>query len=318
MKVIRELENLKGVANSPVLTIGNFDGVHWGHRQIFSKVVEKARQLQVDSMVLTFDPHTLNLLQPNREPFLLTTFEEKTGLIDREGIDLLVAAAFNQDLAAYSPRRFVSEVLGKQLAPVEILVGENFSFGQGGEGGNELLKEMGKELGFKVNTVEPVTIDGVIISSSRIRELIRTGRVREAAGLLGRNYTLKRPVISGCGRGKSIGFPTANFEPGEKLLPRDGVYAAWVNYQSRYKGAVNIGTNPTFPDTPSGPKVGVEVHILDFNGEICGEIIEIEFIERIRDELTFSGPAELHEQIEKDLVRVNEILEPHPGRVKEQ
>ncbi len=309
MKVIRELANLKRVETSPVLTIGNFDGVHRGHQQIFSKVVERARQLQVASMVFTFDPHTLRLLQPKGEPFLLTTFDEKTRLIDQEGIDLLVAVAFDQDLAAYPPRRFVNEVLGKQIAPVEILVGPNFNFGQGGKGDIKLLRELGEELGFKVRIIEPVKTGGMIVSSSKIRELLREGRVREAAKLLGRNYTLKQTVIPGCGRGKSIGFPTANLEPGPKLLPRDGVYAVRVNYRSRYKGAVNVGTNPTFPATPSGPEVRVEVHILDFDEEIRGEAIEIEFIERIREEITFSGPVELREQIKKDLVRANEILD---------
>ncbi len=292
-----------------MLTIGNFDGIHRGHQQIFSKVVERARQLQAASMVLTFDPHTLKLLQPKREPFLLTTFDEKARLINQEGIDLLIAVAFDQNLAACPPRRFVSELLGEQIAPAEVLVGPNFNFGQGGRGGNELLQEMGEELGYKVRIVEPVKTDGVIVSSSKIRELLREGRVREAAKLLGRNYTLRQPVISGCGRGKSIGFPTANLEPGQKLLPRDGVYATWVNYRSKYKGAVNVGTNPTFPATPSGPEVRVEVHILDFDEEIRGKVIEIEFIERIREEITFSGPAELREQIKKDLARVNEILD---------
>jgi len=188
-------------------------------------------------------------------------------------------------------------------------VGPNFNFGQGGKGDIKLLRELGEELGFKVRIIEPVKTGGMIVSSSKIRKLLREGRVREAAKLLGRNYTLKQTVIPGCGRGKSIGFPTANLEPGPKLLPRDGVYAVRVNYRSRYKGAVNVGTNPTFPATPSGPEVRVEVHILDFDEEIRGEVIEIEFIERIREEITFSGPAELREQIKKDLVRANEILD---------
>ncbi len=308
MQVIRGLENFKRSETNPVLTIGNFDGVHRGHQQIFNKVVERARQLQVASMVLTFDPHTLKLLQPDTKPFLLTTFDEKASLINQTGIELLIAVAFDQNLAAYPPRRFVSELLGEQIAPAEVLVGPNFNFGQGGRGGNELLQEMGEELGFKVTIVEPVKTDGVIVSSSKIRELLRAGKVREAARLLGRNYTLRQPVIPGCGRGRQLGFPTANLEPGPKLIPRDGVYAAWVNYRSRYKGAVNIGTNPTFPTTFSEPAAGVEVHILDFDEEIGGEAIELEFIERIREETTFPGMAELREQIKKDLARVDEIL----------
>lgn len=308
MQIIRGLENLERSETNPVLTIGNFDGVHRGHQQIFNKVVERARQLQVASMVLTFDPHTLKLLQPNTEPFLLTTFDEKARLINQTGIELLIAVAFDQNLAAYPPRRFVSELLGEQIAPSEVLVGPNFNFGQGGRGSNELLQKMGEELGFKVTIVGPVKTDGVIVSSSKIRELLRAGRVRQAAMLLGRNYTLRQPVIPGCGRGRQIGFLTANLEPGPKLLPRDGVYAAWVNYRSRYKGAVNVGTNPTFPTTSPGPEAGVEVHILDFDEEIHGELIEIEFVERIREEITFPGMAELREQIEKDLVRVDEVL----------
>lgn len=309
MRIIQDIESINEKFRYPILTIGNFDGFHLGHQAIFKEMKKRAREMGGTTIAFTFEPHPLKVIAPKKILKLLSTFEEKARLIEAEGIDLLLCPNFTKTFADQHPRDFVKDVLYRKLGVSEIFVGYDYAFGKGRKGNVESLKEMAGEFGFKVIVVEPVRIGKDVVSSSKIRELLSKGKVKEATLFLGRPYSIEGTVIWGEGRGAALlGFPTANIDIGnpDLLIPKEGIYATTVFFNGKsFKGATNIGYKPTFGEG----SFSFEVHILDFNGDLLGKRLRVNFIERLRNEEFFSSPAELSEQIRKDVEAVREILQ---------
>jgi len=305
MKIIRNLEDITGRPLKPVVTVGNFDGVHLGHREIFRRVKIAASQLGGVSVVITFHPHPLKVLAPERSFSLITTYAEKEVLIGASGIDYLIIIPFSREFAGISARDFVVDVLVRRVGVRKIIIGNDYAFGRNREGNVDLLRRLGEEFGFSVETLDLVGNGGITYSSSVIRSMIEDGNVGGVVPFLGRYFSVKGPVIHGLHRGKSLGFPTANVDPEEELLPKSGVYAVMATCEGiSYKGACNIGFNPTF----KGGKLTVEVHLLDFEGDLYGREMRVCFVDRIRDERTFSDAACLMQAIEKDVAMCREVL----------
>ncbi len=309
MKIIDGIENVKQRLPYPVLTIGNFDGVHLGHQALFRMLIERAKKHNGTSIVFTFVPHPLRVIAPERAPKLLTTYKEKIRLIKNYGIDIIICINFTKEFASITAEDFIKNILCKILEVKEILIGSNYKFGKGRKGSPELLKAIGKECGFSVRVVDEIKINNSIVSSSKIRTLIAKGRVDEAAKFLGRPYSIEGVVIEGAKRGKSLlNTPTANLSTANELLPKDGVYAVTVKLDRKiYGGATNIGCNPTFKDK----KFSFETHILDFEGKLLGRTLRVDFIRRIRDEIKFSKVEDLAAQLEKDMAKIRQILKEH-------
>lgn len=308
MQIFRDSKRLRNKAGNPVLTLGNFDGLHLGHQKILGKVRERARKLGCPSVVYTFEPHPLKVVAPHKSPPLILDPKKKAELVEALGIDYMVVARFTKGFAAKHPREFVEEEL-LPLGVREVWVGHDFSFGMGRAGTVEYLEALGRELGFSVRVVPAYLKGREVVSSSRIRRLVADGRVGEAGRLLGRPFSIRGRVVKGMDLGKKIGFPTANLEPKGELLPADGVYAAFVIVEGkRRKAVVNVGTAPTF----GGKKRCVEAHILGFRGDIYGKDIEVEFVRRLRGEKAFASREALSSRIRKDAERAGRIL----GRVK--
>jgi riboflavin kinase/FMN adenylyltransferase len=306
MEIIRKAKDFKRSFKNPVLTIGNFDGVHLGHQRIFRLVKEKAREIGGESVVYTFEPHPAAVLAPQLKPLLITSSEEKLRLIEDQGIDVTICANFSEDFARQTPEDFVKEILYDQIKIRQLFVGHDYTYGKDRRGNIALLKELGRKLGFNVEVVEAVRVGGMVVSSTLVRQLIQKGELREAAKLLGRNYLLLGQVIHGHGRGgKKLGFPTANIKPDGALFPKPGIYAVFAIYEgARYKGVANLGWNPTFHDRT----FSIEVHILSFHQDIHGQRLQVEFVERLRDEVAFGSPEELITQIKRDIVQAKKLL----------
>jgi riboflavin kinase/FMN adenylyltransferase len=318
MEIILGLMELKRTLVNPVVTLGNFDGVHLGHQMIFEKVKEEASKVQGEAVVITFEPHPLKVLSPSRCPPLLTPFRKKMILIEKSGMDTVVCLPFTRTFAELPAFEFVRGVLVDKVKARKVVVGYNYHFGKGKEGNVETLKRVGKTLDVEIEVIGPLTIGGVLVSSSKIRDLIREGNVEEASNLLGRDYLILGRVIEGARRGHTLGFPTANLEISEELYPKPGIYAAGVvwNHQS-FDGVVNVGWNPTFQPRQEKPgRISVEVHILNFNQQIYGDEIQVSFKKRIRDEIRFDSPSQLITQIKKDVQWAREKVfgktNPHP------
>ncbi len=298
MEIIRVREKIYQNFNSPSVALGNFDGVHLGHQEILRKTVETAHRKGRDAVVYTFDPHPRLVLSKVPEIPRITTPRERADLLEHLGIDVLVLAEFTLEFAAQTPEEFVENVLVEELGVRNLFIGDNYRFGKGRAGTAQTLKNMAPELGFVVHVIPPVTMDGLRVSSSRIRERLMQGQIREANMLLGREFTIEGRVIHGHHRGKGLGFPTANMKPEVKLHPPEGVYAVYCRVGGDiYQGVMNIGYNPTFKDR----RVSYEVHLLDFNRDIYGEMIRVYLVDRLRPEMTFAGVDALKEQIAKDV-----------------
>jgi riboflavin kinase/FMN adenylyltransferase len=306
MKLIDGIEKITKKYPYPILTIGNFDGVHLGHQAIFRMITERARQKNGTSIVFTFEPHPLMILAPERAPKLLTTFKDKLAIIKSFGVDITICANFTSEFAHIKAEDFARQILCEKIGVREIFIGSNYHFGWGRKGTPELLKQIGRECGYKVRVVNEIKIDDTTLSSTKIRHLIAKGKVEEASKLLGRNYSVEGVVIEGAKRGKSLlNVPTANISTANELLPKDGVYAVTVNLEGHtYGGAANIGCNPTFREK----KFSFEVHILDFNKKIVGSTLRVNFIQRVRDEIKFLRVEELAEQMQKDITEIRDIL----------
>ncbi len=305
MEVYRDLKGLRGRFRHPAVTLGNFDGVHLGHREIFRRIRMRAAEIGGEALILTFDPHPAKVLRPDMSPSLITPLEEKLGLMEEEGIDGVILADFTKEFAAQHPAKFVEEVLCRSIGAEIVVVGHDFAFGKGKEGTIDSLREFGREFGFDVEVVEALRIDGEVVSSTRIRELIQGGDVRRAGRFLGRYYSMKGTVVEGHGRGEAIGFPTANLDLRCELFPADGVYAVKVLMGGEEKeGVVNVGCRPTFGDGERN----IEVHIFNFDGMLYGKNLGLLFVDRIRDERIFNGPGELAVQIADDVKKAKEIL----------
>jgi riboflavin kinase/FMN adenylyltransferase len=283
------------------LTIGVFDGVHLGHQELIGDLVAGARAAGAPAVVLTFDPHPAEVLRGPRDSFYLTNVQEKAQHIESLGVDTLIVQTFDQTLANTTARDFAGQ-LKTHLGLERLLVGPDFALGHNREGDVPRLGELGKELGFEVQVVAPVELDGEIVSSSRIRKLLTAGDAAAAARLLGRPYTLAGEVVSGAKRGRSIGIPTANIQgPAKRLVPASGVYVCKATVGSKTWGAVtNIGVRPTFEDQL--PRPVVEAHLLDYDGgEFYGQVMQLQFLSRLRPEQKFSGVDALVAQIHADI-----------------
>jgi riboflavin kinase/FMN adenylyltransferase len=313
MRVVRGSDALDERPRRPVLTIGNFDGVHIGHRAILRTVTDRARVLDGEAVVYTFDPHPRKVLQGDSAPRLLTTTEQKLELLEAAQIDLVVIEPFTPAFARTSPERFVRDRVHARLAPLEVYVGYDFHFGRDREGSMRTLTELGPRLGFAVTIVPEVTIGSRDVSSSRIRALLDSGEVEEARLLLGRSYAVRGRVVEGDRRGRTLGFPTANLAPETEVLPGLGVYVGRVRVLDgpdaglRRGGVTNVGRRPTFK--PDDPPLA-EVHLLDFDGDLYGRRLELSFEARLRAERRFPGPDALREQIARDVAEARRRLEP--------
>jgi riboflavin kinase / FMN adenylyltransferase len=294
-----------GPFSRTVVTIGNFDGVHLGHRSILARVCQRARELDCQPVALTFDPHPAKVLNPAGNLRLLTTPAQKAALLEAVGVHVVVQP-FTREFAAIPARDFVRDYLVERLRVREVVIGHDYCFGYKRQGNIELLQQMGQTLGFTVQVVWAVEVQDAVVSSSLIRAMLQLGKVREANRLLGRPYGVAGRVVTGKGRGaKILGVPTANLVTENDLLPACGIYAVWVMKDGqRLPGVANIGTCPTFDNQ----ELTLEVHLLDFNGDLYGEVLQVEFAARLRDERRFPSIEELAAQIRADMVEARETL----------
>ena len=313
MRVCNGSERFPSDERGCVLTIGNFDGVHLGHRAVLSSAVERARALGCAAVAYAFDPHPRRVLNPERGQVLLMTPGQLELALDELGIDLLVREPFTLEFASMMPEVFLRDVLAARIRPVELFVGRDFHFGKGRGGSGETLARLAPTLGIRVVIVPEVQVGGRDVSSTRIREAVARGDVEEAALCLGRPYAIAGCVVEGDRRGRELGFPTANLVPENELLPARGVYATrvWLlDAGSRRQGdslasVTNVGIRPTFD---GGPLI-TEVHVLDFDNDLYGRRLEIELHARIRGEKRFPSVDTLRQAIAADVARAREILE---------
>jgi riboflavin kinase / FMN adenylyltransferase len=312
MEIFRDITALEKKYPFPVLTIGNYDGVHLGHQKILMTVLSRAKELKGTSMVMTFDPHPIKVLAPERDIKLLITSEEKIRLMESMGIDVLLLVPFTKEFAGTPPDRFIGDLLVSALNVREVIIGSNYTFGKHKKGTVDLLRRRGKEYGFSVQAVREVKILGNVVSSSSIRSLLLKGAVDEVSAFLGRAYMIDGMVIKGKGRGQSLlNIATANITTPVEISPKPGVYAVRVRFNGHtYEGVANIGKNPTFGNAD----VSYEVHLFDFSGDLLGQRLRIYFIDRLRGERTFPDAAALAKQIRSDMEYTREILQAkHPA-----
>lgn len=309
MKIIEDIKHIETPIPNAVVTIGNFDGVHIGHQALLQTVVEKAHRIGGTAVALTFDPHPMRVISANDHPPLITMKEQKSELIARTGIEILLQVPFTLEFASISARSFVEDLLIRRVGMKVLVVGNDYTFGRNREGNLDLLKQWAPEMGFEVVVLDWIqSINGLAgrISSTRVRELVMEGRMEEAKKLLGRNYQIRGLVASGRNRGgRLLGFPTANINLQDELSPKQGIYAVTVEHGSEvYQGVANIGYSPTFEDNI----FTVEVHLLDFKKNIYGDTIRVNFIQRLRDEIKFQSIEALAAQIRLDIDKARQIL----------
>jgi len=289
------------------LAIGVFDGVHLGHQAVVRRVVGLAERNRGSSVVLTFDPHPDVVLKKREHVPLLTSTAEKRELLLKLGADYVVVLGFNADVAAQSSAEFMARVILPRFQVRHLVVGKGFAMGRDRDGSVNVLRSLGLEYAFDVDEVDHVKVEETRVSSTRIRRSLQDGRVSEAARFIGQPYFVRGVVVKGQGRGRQLGFPTANLRlDKDRVLPARGVYAVIASKGSKpMKGVANIGTRPTF----GGKDLGVEVHVLDFDGDMLGETVHLDFIERLRPERRFKSEASLRAAITEDIGNAREVLE---------
>jgi len=283
-----------------VATVGTFDGVHLGHWSVLQEIGRRAIATDRRSVLVTFDPHPLRIIRPEHAPPLLTTPLEKKEILAESGLDWAVFLSFTKELSKYEPRRFVEEVLLGRLGVEELVIGYDHGFGRDRSGDPETLVAIGAELGFSVDVVSPVNAEDHPVSSSRIRAAIAAADMREARACLGRPYSIRGVVVRGEGRGRGLGFPTANLRVGDrdKLIPPQGIYAVRAVLRSgTYLGALHLGPRPTFKGSPPT----IELHVLDFDEDIYGEEVRVDFIDWLREIRPFATVAALVDQMKEDV-----------------
>ena len=299
MKVVREISDIR-IDTGSALTVGSFDGVHLGHKSIFENLIAISEKQNLESVIITFDPHPRKVLGTADKNFkLLTNLDEKIELFEQIGIDQIVIITFTKEFSKLSYRQFVENILVEKLNVREMVIGYDHHFGKDREGGIDKLIELGKIHGFSVKQISPFTTNSKTISSSLIRQLLEEGEIEKANEFLGRQYSIEGKVVKGDGRGREIGFPTANIqlEDEDKVIPKRGVYAVDVVYENKlFKGMMNIGNRPTFNFDP----LTLEVHIFKFNVYIYDAFIKIRFKKYIREEKKFSNVNELKTQLIDD------------------
>jgi len=310
MKVFESLDFAEKFVN-PILTIGNYDGLHVGHRRIIERINMKAREKQGTSMLMTFHPHPLNVLKPDKLIGVITPLHVKKRLIEEAGVDVLLVIPFTDEFHLISREDFVRDLLVKKLGIQGLIVGYDFRFGKGGEGNVEYLASKSTQYGFFFAIQDAITLDGEKVGSNRIRRMIQDGDVRKAAAHLGRSYMIQGTVIKGDGRGRTIGFPTINLATDFPLIPKGGVYITEVDIGGeKFAAVTNIGFNPTF----DGRRLTIETHILDFSQDLYGREITLHFVDRVRDEVKFGSVDELKERIWKDAQTAREYFAGASGR----
>lgn len=305
MPIIRDLGHFPEAARHGAVAIGNFDGVHRGHLEIVRRLIERAREVNGPAIVFTFDPHPVRLLRPEQCPPPLTWTERKAQLLAEHGVNKVVAYPTDEQLLRLSAQEFFDSIVCNLLQAEAMVEGPNFCFGHNREGNVELLSQLTSSAGLTLDVVPPVEIEGSLVSSSRIRELIAAGEVATARGLLSAPYRIRGMVTHGAGRGAKLGFPTANLEAIDTLLPRVGVYAgrAWLNTTS-YPAAIHIGPSPTFGEAA----LKVEIHLLDYHDVLYGQPLEVEFLDRLRDVSTYRDEESLVKQLQVDVAQTREIV----------
>ena len=309
LHVVRDPLRSTDLPRGGIATIGNFDGVHLGHRRILEKVVARAREADRPSVAITFEPHPLSVLRPDHAPRRLQTLRQKEEALESIGIENLLVIPFTRDFSLTEPEEFVRSVLRTRLAVSEIYLGSHFAFGRGKRGDIALLKRMGPECGFVASSVEEVISDGEAISSTRIRSAIARGDVVRANAMLGREYEIDGLVAKGDKVGRKIGYPTINLEPENELHPADGVYVTQIHIQSferRFDCVTNIGRRPTVYEDYA---TVIETFVLDFSANVYGERVRLFFFERLREERRFPSVTALSDQIGRDIEETRKYFE---------
>jgi len=309
MNVIYDLNTLETTLERPVITIGNFDGVHRGHLALFEKVKERAHALHGQSALMTFEPHPIRLMKPEKPIPLITPIRQKLELIGKAGIEYIFCVPFTREFAAITAKDFVLDILVGKIGVKEVVVGYDYTFGHQRKGNVEFLQEMGDRWGFRLHIIGPIHMDEALVSSTTIRGLVQDGRLSEARVLLGRDYQISGTVVRGQNRGgRLLGIPTANLNLIDELIPKRGIYAVTVNVDGKIcNGVTNIGYNPTFGDSA----LTVETHLLDFSEDLLGKTIKVNFIQRLRDEVSFDSIQDLSDQIKRDIQQARALLEVH-------
>ena len=290
-----------------VATVGTFDGVHLGHWSVLREIRRRADAAGRRSVLVTFDPHPLKIVRPEHCPPLLTTAVEKKEILAESGLHYAVFIAFTRELSTWEPRRFVEEILVGRLGVEELVIGYDHGFGRDRSGDSETLTRIGEELGFSVDVVPPVLAGGQPVSSSRIRAAVQRADMEEACACLGRYYSIQGVVVKGDGRGRQLGFPTANLSVGEgdKLIPPQGIYAVRASLRSgTHAGALHLGARPTFEGSPPT----IELHVLDFDGDLYGERIRVDFVRHLREIRPFATVEALIDQMRDDVESARDAL----------
>ncbi|WP_250672825.1 bifunctional riboflavin kinase/FAD synthetase [Paraclostridium ghonii] len=297
MTIIKSLDEVLNIENT-VVTIGNFDGIHKGHTKLIEEAVKEAKLNNYKSVVFTFENHPMRYFRANSIKNIIVN-EEKIKIFKELGVDIVFMIPFDEYMTKISPKDFVKEILHGKLKCKKVIVGHDFTFARNKEGNASLLKTLGKNYAMNVKIIEPIKIKGTRVSSSYIRKLIDEGNVSEIKEFLGRNYSIEGEVIHAKKFGRTMGFPTANLKVDDKLIiPKNGIYAVRVYVKNEvYYGATNIGYNPTV----NGKSLSIETNIIDFDKDIYGEIIKVEFLDRIRYEKKFNSIDELKSQLRKDV-----------------
>ncbi len=305
MNIIRGIDAIPKGLTGTVVTIGNFDGVHIGHQELIERVIRRSADMNAVSVVITFEPHPAKVLRPDKAPRQLISLQEKIELFQSYGINVVICLEFTPEFAGKSPDEFAEELLCNRIGARVIIVGANYKFGKGQSGDIEYLRQKGKKLGFEVEVVDSVESGGNRVSSSRIREHLSRGEVDIAALLLGRYYSINGVVMPGHHRGVELGYPTANIYTVYEAIPRNGIYAVRVlRGHGILEGACYIGNQPTF----AGERIGIEVYLFEFSGQLYHEHLTIQFVEMIREEKRFDNKDELIQQIKMDVARAREVL----------
>lgn len=309
MKVIRGVGNLAKVEGTyPVVTLGNFDGLHKGHQSVIENLLKRRDAVAGGTCILcTFDPHPFTILPDKQAPGLLLEFDRKVEILSNMGVDIVVCVDFTEEFSSIGPEEFVRDILVDKIGVREIFVGSGFAFGKGGRGGIKDLKSLGRSYGFNVFPVEKCRHKGRVISSSLVRKQLSCGAVHEVTDLLGRHYSISGLVIKGEGRGRGLGFPTANLSQPVTMLPGDGIYAIRAKIEKKlYNSVLYIGTQPTFVSEED--KHFVEVHIPGVDIDLYGSTVEVTFVRRLRGDRKFNSREELIQQVKRDIQESEEIL----------
>ena len=305
MQIYYDLETPSELLRESIVTVGVFDGLHIGHQAVIQQVLTQSEKFNLASLVLTFDPPPLAFLAPERCPPTLTTLSKKIEILGQLGVDGVVFARFDAYLQQMSPDAFVQQVLLQRLHAKQVIIGYDWQFGKGRSGNAEALRQLGDQYQFSVMIVGPVQLHGMPVHSTRVREAIAGDNLNLVSDLLGRRYSIMGEIVLGDGRGRQIGFPTANIDAGNQMLPPSGVYAIQVKLEGRMlNGVMNMGTRPTF----DGEGFQIETHLFDFEQMVYGKKMEIFFIEKIRDERKFPNPEILVSQIKQDVATAKAIL----------